>query len=297
MKIGFVIPLMADYDIEKAYNNIEKACFDCKVDFEVLFAINSNLNGLFTEIRNQYVENSKVRAFMLNNSVDEHKLITLAMGYCEGYDATIIYSGKEVVNDDVVRAFITSWQAGNKIVYLKKVYTGIKKFWYNIKDFFYRIGMKMIGLFRDIMAENDIQLLDLDVVKTINQLPAKNQQLRTLDSFIGYNSDIIHIEISEKQKEDLAYKTQSKSYFTAKVLCLTFLAVSVIGLVISILAISLKWNMPAYVHVILWAIFVCLGILSFIYNTKRTLACRIGSPINAAELESISEKSEKYNMN
>lgn len=297
MKIGFVIPLLSDYDIEKAYNNIEKACFDCKVDFEVLFAINSNLNNLFTEIRNTFVENSKVRAFMLGNSVDEHTLITIAMTYCEGYDATIIYSGREVVNNDVVRAFITSWQAGNKIVYLKKVYTGIKKIWCKIKDFFYGLGMKMVGLFRDIMAENDIQLLDLDVVKTINQLPSKNQQLRTLDSFIGYNSDIIHIEISEKQKEDPAYVVQSKSYLTAKALCLTFLGISIIGLIMSILALCLKWKMPVFVHVLLWTIFVVLGILSFIYNTKRRLALRVGKSVPESDLESIKEKGEGYNMN
>lgn len=296
MKIGFVIPLMGDYDVEKTYNNIEKACFDCKVDFDILFAINANLNGLFTEIRNQFIENSRVKAFMLNNAVDEHKLITIAMTKCEKYDATIIYSGKETVNNDVVRAFITSWQAGNKIVYLKKVYTGFKKLWCGIKNFFYRMGMKMVGLFRDVMAENDIQLLDLDVVKTINQIPAKNQQLRTLDSFIGYNMDIIHIEISEKQKEDPAYKTVSKSYLTAKILCAIFFSISIVGLVVSILALALSWPVPFYVHIILWTLFVIMGILSFIYNTKRTLALRVGQLIDVSELESIKEKSETYNM-
>ena len=296
MKIGFVIPLMGDYDVEKAYNNIEKACFDCKVDFDVLFAINANLNGLFTDIRNQFIENSRVKAFMLNNAVDEHKLITIAMSKCEKYDATIIYSGKELVNNDVVRAFITSWQAGNKIVYLKKVYTGIKKIWYSLKDFFYRMGMKMVGLYRDVMAENDIQLLDLDVVKTINQLPAKNQQLRTLDSFIGYNMDTIHIEISEKQKEDPAYKTPSKTYLTAKILCMVFFFVALAGLVVSILALALKWPVPFYVHIILWTLFIIMSILSFLYNTKRTLALRVGEMIDVAELESIKEKSETYNL-
>ena len=37
------------------------------------------------------------------------------MEKCEDYDATIIYAGKEEINVDVVKAFITSHQAGNKI--------------------------------------------------------------------------------------------------------------------------------------------------------------------------------------
>ena len=116
MKIGFIVPLLDEYDLEKNVDTITKSCAESNVDFDIIFALNSKLSATFTKIRNLYVENTAVKAFMVDRPVDQHKLITLAMEKCEDYDATIIYSGKEEVNADVIKAFITSYAAGNKIV-------------------------------------------------------------------------------------------------------------------------------------------------------------------------------------
>ncbi len=296
MKLGFVIPLMTDYDVEKAFHNIEKACFDCKVDFEVIFAINANLNSVFTKVRGLIVDNNKIKAFMVQNGMNEHQLITIAMEKCEQYDAIVIYSGKEEINIDVVRAFVTSWQAGNKIVYLKKVYTGLKKIGASIKNFFYLAGLKFVGIYKDYLAENDIQLLDKDVVITINQLPAKNQQLRTLDSFVGYHVDMVHMEVNSKKKEDSAYAATSKSYLTSKVLSMLFLCLTVIGLIVGILAYCLNWHFPVGVHIGLILLFIVSAVLAFLFNAKRTLALRVGHTIDVAMLENAKEKLERYNF-
>ena len=123
MKLGFVIPIMAETDVEKTVLTISKVCSEIKASYEVVFAINNKCNSTFTKIRDVFIENNKIKAFKVDQQVDEHKLITLAMKHCEKYDATIIYSAKEEVNPDVVKAFVNSWQAGNQIVYLKKVYS------------------------------------------------------------------------------------------------------------------------------------------------------------------------------
>ena len=210
MKLGFIIPLLDEYDIEKNFNTIAKSCEDCGVEFDVIFALNSKLNAVFTKIRNTYVEDKRVKAFMVDRPVDHHRLITLSMEECEDYDATVIYSGKEDVNGDVIKAFITSYEAGNKIVYLKKVYRGFKKLLVGFKSIFYKIGIKFLGVFKDLDAENDIQLLDSDVVKTINQLPGKNRQLRTLDSLLYYTTDIIHLEVDSKEVINQNYTVKDK---------------------------------------------------------------------------------------
>lgn len=296
MKLGFIIPLMTDYDVERAFHNIEKACFDCKVDFEVVFAINANLNSVFTKVRGLIVDNNKIKAFMVEHSLHEHALITIAMEKCEQYDAVVIYSGKEEVNIDVVRAFVTSWQAGNKIVYLKKVYTGFKKIITSIKNFFYLGGLKFVGVYKDYLAENDIQLLDQDVVITINQLPAKNQQLRTLDSFVGYHVDMVHMEVNTKKKEDPAYNIKSKSYLTSKVLTFLFLALTMVGVLVDVLSFILKWHWPIYVHFILFGLFGVGALLAFLFNAKRTLALRVGHTMDVSVLKDAKEKLERYNF-
>ena len=124
MKIAFLIPVLEDIDISRTYDIIKEACDG--TEFEIIFAINGKLNRLFTNLRNTFIDKAEVRAFMIDRPEDEHKLITMGMTYCNDYDATIIYSAKEEPNLDVIRAFITSWKAGNKIVYLKKEYSGLK---------------------------------------------------------------------------------------------------------------------------------------------------------------------------
>jgi hypothetical protein len=203
MKIAFIVPVLGEIDLQRTFGRISESCADD--DFDIYFAINGKLNSFFTTVRTTFLNESRVKAFMVDRPVNEHKLITLGMELTEDYDATVIYSGKELPNKDVIKAFLSSWKAGNKIVYLKKEFSGFKKLWMKLKRAWYSLGIKMLGIFKDRCAETDIQLLDQDVVKTINQLPAKNRQLRVLDSFVGYPVDVIQLEIDSKVKDNNVY--------------------------------------------------------------------------------------------
>ena len=173
MKIGVIVPVLSEIDVKKQYEILKSACDASDVKFDVIYALNNNMNKLFSSIRTNFIDYENIRAIKFIHDINEHKMITIAMKSAEHYDAVIIYSGKEEFNEDVLKAFIASWKAGNKIVYLKKHYTGIKKFWVGLKRFIYKLGIKMLNIFTDRCAENDIQLLDQEVVKTINQLPSK----------------------------------------------------------------------------------------------------------------------------
>ena len=295
MKLGFIIPLLDEYDIEKNFNTIAKSCEDCGVEFDVVFALNSKLNAVFTKIRNTYVEDKRVKAFMVDRPVDHHRLITLSMEECEDYDATVIYSGKEDVNGDVIKAFITSYEAGNKIVYLKKVYRGFKKLLVGFKSVFYKIGIKFLGVFKDLDAENDIQLLDSDVVKTINQLPGKNRQLRTLDSLLYYTTDIIHLEVDSKEVINQNYTVKDKDYVKNATVAYSCLATGLISLTLTVLALALwKWHYIA--HIVLWIVFA-VGLMMFlVFNTRKTLTYRAGKYVEPSEFVSLKDKIEYYNM-
>lgn len=295
MKIGFIIPILDEYDIEKAHDNIEKACKDSKVDYQIIFALSSKLISLFTKIRNTFVENDKVKAFMTDRPVNEHKLIAVAMQYCEKINATIIYSAKENINVDVVKAFINSYQAGNKIVYLRKIYRGYKKFFNFIKTFFYRLGIKMLGIFKDVYAENDIQLLDKDVVTTINQLPNKNQMLRTLDSLIYYQTDVIHLEVDPKEEVDPIYIDKGKSFIRNGLIAYFGVFISIVSILLSFIFLGVG-NTSWILHLILWTTFVIGLVVYILYNTRKILSVRVGSEIDVNEIKHIKEKTEFYNF-
>lgn len=298
MKIGFIIPILDDYDVELAYKNIDKACKDSGVRYNIIFALNNKLNILFTKIRNNFVENNTVKAFMTDRPVNEHKLITLAMKECEDYDAVIIYSGKEETNVDVMKAFITSWKAGNKIVYLKKVYRGFfAKFWQNLKNAFYKFGVLMLGIFKDICAENDIQLLDNDVVKTINQLPNKNQMLRTLDSLIYYNTDIIHLEVDPNEYINPIYEEKDNAYVRNNVIAYSSFALSLAFALTSILLLCFEVKIHFLFHVVFWCLFLITFFLYIVFATKSILNVRVGKEVSLSELNSIQSKTEYYNFN
>jgi len=294
MKIAFVIPVLEEINLQKTFSRISESCMDD--DFDIYFAINGKLNSFFTQVRTTFLSESRVKAFMVDRPISEHKLITLGMELTEDYDATIIYSGKELPNKDVIKAFISSWKAGNKIVYLKKEYSGIKKLWVKLKRAWYSLGIKMLGIFKDRCAETDIQLLDQDVVKTINQLPAKNRQLRVLDSFVGYPVDVIQLEIDSKSKENKLYEEKIKAYKVCSISALSCFLGGILLLALGVVGIALKWTIPA----VLYILFFCSGllalILSFVFTTKKTLHFRVGQLSEIAELNDLRTKIEKYNI-
>jgi len=295
MKVGFVVPIMSEVDVETITNNIKSACSDCKVNYEVIFAVNNKENLMFQKIREAFIENAKVKSFRVDRNANEHTLITLAMDMCEKYDATVIYSAKEDVNPDVIKAFINSWEAGNKIVYLKKLYSGIRGWFQAFKNMFYRLGMKIIGVFKDGLAENDIQLFDLDVVKTINQLPGKNQQLRTLDSFVGYVTDTIYMEVDSKSKVNPAYIEKSKAYKRNSIVASSLFIIGALCAIISMVALFV-WKFPVIINIILWSVFAITMVVSLIFHTRKRLLFRAGKSTEGTEIAVMSENLEKYNM-
>ncbi len=297
MKIGFVVPVLAECNVKECYKTIETACKDCDCEFEVIFAFNGKLNSTFSKVRSTYVENKRVKAFKIDQNVNEHKLITVALKHCMEYDATIIYSAKETINGDVIKAFITSWKAGNKLVYLKKVYSYPKKIWVGLQRLIYSLGIKLMGLFKDFNAETDIQLLDNDVVKTINQLPEKNRHLRTLDSFIGYNYDIIKMEVDAKMKDKRQYIEKTKSYKVSAGLSTTFLCLSVIAFVFAILIPVLEWKVGLIWLITLWLAWFVLLAFSVVFYTKQMLALRVGKTVPVTEIDALFKNIEKYNFN
>ena len=293
MKIAFIVPVLDEVNLTSTVEKISNAC---DTEFDIYFAINGKLNTLFTQVRTNFLQDSRVKAFMVDRPVNEHKLITLGMEMTEDYDATIIYSGKEEPNEDVIKAFVASWKAGNKIVYLKKEYSGFKKLWVNIKRCFYKLGISALKIFKDRCAETDIQLLDQDVVKTINQLPQKNRQLRVLDSFVGFPMDEIQLEIDSKMKENKNYDEKIKAYKICGAVALSSLIISIISLTLGILGISLGWTMSAVVYILLFVLGIFGLVIAFAYATKRTLHFRVGLMTETHELNDLRNKLEKYNI-
>ena len=295
MKIAFVIPVLSDINLERTFNKINEVC-GAEDTFDIYFAINGKLNEVFTKVRSTFLTESRVKAFMVDRPTNEHKLITLGMEMTADHDATVIYSGKEDINPDVLKAFLNSWKAGNKIVYLRKEYYGFKKIVTKIRRFFYNIGIKVLGIFKDRCAETDIQLLDQDVVKTINQLPQKNRQLRVLDSFVGYTTDIVQLEVDSKTKENKAYIETSKTQTVCKTLSLVCLVLGLITILLPILAIILKWEIPALLLLVMFLVGLFGLAISFVFAIKKTLNYRVGENTELIELNDLRSKLEKYNI-
>ena len=293
MKIAFIVPVLDEVNLQRTAQRI----FDASdVDCDIFFAINGKLNSLFTQVRTNFLEEARVKAFMVDRPVNEHKLITLGMEMTEDYDATIIYSGKEEPNVDVIKAFIASWKAGNKIVYLKKQYSGFKKMWVNIKRAFYKMGIAALKIFKDRCAETDIQLLDQDVVKTINQLPQKNRQLRVLDSFVGYSVDVIQLEIDSKMKENKNYDEKIKAYKVCGIVSLSSLLISLAAILVGVIGIVLGWTISAVIYILLFTLGVFGIALAFAFSTKKTLHFRVGQLTELHEINDLRNKIEKYNI-
>jgi len=293
MAIGVVIPVLEEINVKKRYETLKEVCEKNGVDFDIVFVLNGNANASFTNIRKEFTEVDNVRAIKLDMMVDEHKLITVAMKYCENYDATIIYSSKEDMDAEVLSSFITSWKAGNKIVYVKKIVKGFKGFLLKIKEFFYKLGIKILNVFHDYYAENDIQLLDQEVVRTINQLPTKNRQLRVLDSFVGYNVDIVTAE--QDGKPSKLYNVKTKYYWINLAVSLGLCFFGVVFFIISLVGTILS-SISVAGLLILWSLFIMFGFMAYIFAVKTMLVHRVGENYDAHEIKTLHDRAEKYNM-
>ena len=293
MKIGFLIPVLDEFDISTKYETIENTCKEENVEFEILFALNGDLTNFFTKIRSYFKDNNLVRVVKVDKVVNQHKLITVGMPFCENYDATIIYSSKEDMDAEVLSSFITSWKAGNKIVYVKKTIKGFKGFLLKIKEFFYKLGIKILNVFRDYYAENDIQLLDQEVVRTINQLPTKNRQLRVLDSFVGYNVDIVTAE--QDGKPSKIYNVKTKYYWINLAVSLGLCFFGVVFFIISLVGTILS-SISVAGLLILWLLFIVFGFMAYIFAVKTMLVHRVGENYDAHEIKTLHDRAEKYNM-
>lgn len=294
MKLGFVIPALNNIDLDKIYADIKEVCEETQVAFEIIFAMNSKSESSFTNVRRIFVENNDVRAIKLDMEVSQHELITIAMKYCEEYSATIIYAAKEDINKVLLSKMITSWKAGNKIVFVKKQQQGFKEFLRRVKEAIYNIGLKIIKVFDDKNAETDIQLLDQEVVSTINQLPIKNRQLRVLDSFIGYTTDVIVVQDSESK--NMEYLAKPKGYMFNFFLSIGLLVAGLTTLLIAILAMVFSWTTALTTHVLIWCSTFVLLTLSYIFQIKTQLLFRVGQVADPNDIKTMFEKAEKYNI-
>ncbi len=299
MKLGFIIPILEDCDFEKKFDAISKACRkeskNDKISFDVVFALSGTLSTTFARIRERYVEQENVRAFKVNLPVNQHELITVAMKYMEDYDATIIYSGKDDISIDIVKTFINSWKAGNKIVFYKKQFTGFRRFVRSVKVFFYNLGIKLLNVFGDVYAENDIQLLDREVVRTINQLPTKNRQLRMLDSFVGYETDVLYVTEIKKRPKSKVYDYKSQSHFVSVVLAIVSAVLALLSVMAGILLSAFSVG-GFLLHLIVWFGAVFLFCLAFVLAIKSHLSYRVGEQSDMADIKALFDKMEKYNF-
>lgn len=299
MKIVFLLPVMHEYDFSSQYDSIAKTCKELKTDFDVIYVLNGNMRKIFADIRNTFIEKDNVRAIKMMSDVNEHKLITVGMRYCENYSATIIYSSKEEVNTNVIKAFIKSWRAGNKIVYLKKTRTGFKKIFQSLGLSIYNAGVKVINIYKDFGGETDIQLLDLEVAKTINQLPEKNRQLRILDCFVGFKNDVIKVvDNKTKKNNDVAkkYTDISKNYKYSLVFYIMTLVVFIVSLGFQITALCLNMSLGLIGEILLVSIILGSAFIGLILIAKTRLSYRIGDFVQVQEINNLDDKSEKYNL-
>ena len=161
---------------------------------------------------------------------------------------------------------------------------------------FYALGIKLLGVYKDINAETDIQLLDNDVVKTINQLPGKNRQLRTLDALLYYSTDIIHLEVDSKEVINPNYVHKDKTYVKNATVAYTSLGLCIVCAILSTIALAVGWRWFYLIHIVLWIMFLVGLSLFVVFNTRKILTFRAGGYIEPSEFVSLKDKIEYYNM-
>ena len=120
-----------------------------------------------------------------------------------------------------------------------------------------------------------------------------------MDSFVGYNCDVINVVDNRKNKNvevEKKYIDKSKSYQYSLVFFILTIVVFLVSLTFQIIAACMKMELGVIGEILLIAIILGSAFLSLVFATKTRLSYRIGDYVQVQEINNLDDKAEKYNL-
>ena len=176
-------------------------------EFEILFVDDGSTDGTYRAIQEARKKDPRVRALSFSRNFGHQAALIAGLQYAAG-DAVITMDGDLQHPPTLIPDLIEKWREGFQIVYTVREATVKESFFKRLTSrFFYRL----INAFSDTRVQPfaaDFRLLDRSVVDSLKTLKERDQFLRGLIGWMGYNAAGIAFTAGERAAGTSKYNTR-----------------------------------------------------------------------------------------
>jgi glycosyltransferase involved in cell wall biosynthesis len=176
-------------------------------EFEVLFIDDGSTDGTYRAIQEARKKDPRIKALSFSRNFGHQAALIAGLQFAKG-DAVITMDGDLQHPPGLIPDLIGKWREGFQIVYTIREATIKESFFKRLTSrFFYRV----INAFSDTPVQPfaaDFRLLDRSVVNSLKSLKERDQFLRGLIGWMGFNAAGIPFTAGERAAGTSKYSTK-----------------------------------------------------------------------------------------
>jgi dolichol-phosphate mannosyltransferase len=175
--------------------------------FEILFVDDGSTDGTYRAIQEAGKKDPRIKALSFSRNFGHQAALIAGLQYATG-DAVITMDGDLQHPPALIPQLVAKWSDGFQIVYTIRESTVEESFFKRLTS---RLFYRLINAFSDTPVQPfgaDFRLLDRSVVDSLKTLKERDQFLRGLIGWIGYNATGISFTAGERAAGTSKYNTR-----------------------------------------------------------------------------------------
>jgi dolichol-phosphate mannosyltransferase len=312
MKISLVVPVYNEQVelaevLAKYILDLKSICeSDPTAGYEVIAVNDGSTDQSQKILANAARLNRALRVINFDTRYGKQAAVTAGMDAATG--DCVVLADVDILNPvGILKRVVAEFSAGEQIVYAYRERNGFDRFENACSEFFVGMAAGVFGVGGRYTGRPRIALYSRDVADVIRELPAKNKQMRTMDSWVDYKikrlnyaSGYNRAEEREKTREakaqfrrrggDTVQRSKVREYTTAQIYARTFLAMTLILFVTAVVLLAAA-RLAFLYHFFLWIVMLSVLIITVMLYARAALIRRVGLVRNHALVEGYSVKS------
>ena len=175
--------------------------------FEILFIDDGSTDGTYRTILEAQKKDPRIKVLSFSRNFGHQAALIAGLQYATG-DAVITMDGDLQHPPGLIPELLTKWRDGFQIVYTIREATVEESFFKRLTS---RLFYRLINAFSDTPVQPfgaDFRLLDRSVVDSLKTLKERDQFLRGLIGWIGYNATGVAFTAGERAAGTSKYNTR-----------------------------------------------------------------------------------------
>jgi dolichol-phosphate mannosyltransferase len=203
--VSIVIPVYnEEKNIQLIAEEIKKVFADSAYHYEIIFVNDGSRDNSFLEIYNLSKRDEHIRGLDFSRNFGKEPATSAGCHYAIG-DAVITIDADLQHPPEIIKEFLTLWEAGNEVVYtVRSENKGVSWFKKLTSHLYYWLFNK----FTDMVTEprsTDFRLIDKKVVDVFRKFPERERMFRGMIDWMGYKRAKVEFVARERINGEAQY--------------------------------------------------------------------------------------------